>query len=130
MSATQLTPEDELQLLYEEAKWLEETLASCDRDMASAIQAHKDGLSLRDDIFADLQDRATTKAELSFKRGQLSAQIEQREELVRAQERQRAEEQQNRATLSVLDNHLDWLDIEVRPLPAPSHDELWQEPER
>lgn len=114
MPAPQLTPEGELQLLYDEAKWLEETLASCDRDMASAIQTHKDGLSLGRDIFADLQDRATTKAEFSFKLGQLSVHIEQLEEQVRLQERLRTEDQQNHDTVAVLDNHLDWL----RPLLA------------
>lgn len=114
---------DELRFLHEESDHLEEVLEGLDRDAEAAIARHKDGNRPKDDIVAYLQEIAAYKQEYGFKLGELSARIEQMEERVNERERHEMEDSRNRETLAVLDNHLDWFDIEVRPLPAPSDDD-------
>ncbi|MDD1498975.1 hypothetical protein PVA19_11185 [Agrobacterium sp. CNPSo 3708] len=114
---------DALRFLHEETDHLEEVLGSLDKDSASAIARHKDGTRLKDNIIEYLEEIAARKQEYGFKLGELTARIEQLEERVNERERQEMENDRNRQTLAVLEDHLDWFDIEVRPLTSPSEED-------
>ncbi|MGV1905041.1 hypothetical protein [Agrobacterium cavarae] len=114
---------EELRFLHEESDHLEDVLGSLDKDSASTIERHKDGTRLKDHMIEYLQEIAARKQEYGFKLGELTARIEQLEERVNERERQEMESERNRQTLAVLEDHLDWFDIEVRPLPAPSEED-------
>jgi hypothetical protein len=125
-----LTDEVELELLAEKVTWLEQTIADVDRDIASAIRSHAEGERPGEDGLADIQKHYQAKCDLMFELGQTSVYLDQTLERIEEQRARSLEDQQQADTMAVLENHLDWLEVDVqRTAPAPD-DRGWQEPER
>jgi hypothetical protein len=130
MPKHELPDEDALRLLYEQVEWLEENIAMIDRQAAFNVQMHVEGRRSEEDIFEYLRDASERKQEFAFKLGEASVRIEQLQEVMREKARQQEEDDRNRETMTVLENHLGWLDVDIQPAPTPSEDGVWQEPER
>lgn len=125
-----LSDDDALRFLYEEAEWLEELIEMVDREAAFQVKMHVEGRSPGEDIFEYLRHASERKREYSFQMGEISARVEQLQEQMQEKARQQEENDRNRDTMAVLENNLDWLDVEIQPLPKPSEDGEWHEPEQ
>lgn len=130
MAEHKLTDEQALDLLHDEVEWLEETIAAVDRDVANAIQAHVDGIGFSKDIISRIQQEYQVKHDLMFKAGRASVHIEQLEERIEQQRARAVEEQRQADTLAVLENHLDWLEVDMRRASDHPEEAERQEPER
>lgn len=112
MTEHTLSDEAALDMLYDKVKWLEETIDAVDYAVANAIQAHDDGINLGDNLIARIQGEYQVKHDLMYKLGRASVHIEQLEERIERQRVQTLEEQRQQDTFAVLQNHLDWLEID------------------
>jgi hypothetical protein len=129
VSEPELTGEAELELLSEKVIWLEQKVADVDRDIASAIVAHAERERSDQDGLADIQKYYQAKCDLMFELGQTSVYLDQTLERIEEHRARALEEQQQTDTMAVLENHLDWLEVDVRPT-TPTPEDRWQEPDR
>jgi hypothetical protein len=123
----QLPDEDQMRFYLEEQEHHTANLLQNHRQTGELIQNFDSFFSSRDDKLARLAALANGREDTAYELGRLSVQIERLEEVMREKERLRLEEEHNRETMAVMENHLDWLEIEVRPLPAPSDTGEFQE---
>lgn len=129
MNENNLPDEAILELLYDRANSLQQTIADIDRDIARAISAHADGDSVSRSGLADIQSLYELKHEHVFKLGQASAHIEQILERVEQRQARSQEDQRQADTFAVLENHLDWLEVEMRRINDYPEEEQQREPE-
>lgn len=129
MSEPELTDEAELELLSEKVIWLEQSIADVDRDIATAVVSHGERVRPVQDGLADIQRHYQAKCDLMFKLGQSSVYLDQTTERIEEQRARALEEKQQADTMAVLENHLDWLEVDVVGT-APAAGDRWQEPER
>jgi hypothetical protein len=129
VSEPKLTDEAELELLSEKVIWLEQCIADVDREIASAMVSHGGRKTPGQDGLADIQRHHQAKCDLMFELGQTSVYLDQTLERIEEQRARALEEQRQADTMAVLENHLDWLEVDVVSA-APAPEERWQEPER
>lgn len=115
-----LPDEDQMRFYLEEQEHHTANLLQNHRQTEELIQNFDSLFSSRDDKLARLATLANGREDTAYELGRLSVQIERLEVVMREKERLRLEEEQNRETMVLMENHLDWLEIEVRPLPTPS----------
>jgi hypothetical protein len=132
MQKRELTDEEALDLLHQEEQYLNDRIGDLDCEIARDLRMHAEGHSNTPQMISHLQSRYETKAEFSFKLGQISIHID---DLTRKiQERGEpsreidADTRRNTPALAV-ENHLDWLEIR-EPAPETQHDGgEWHEPD-
>ncbi|WHA39755.1 hypothetical protein [Agrobacterium larrymoorei] len=123
----ELPDDDQMRFYLDDQKHHTENLMQNRREMERVIHNFDIPYSSHDEKLARMAALADGRERSVYELGRLSVQIERLEEVMREKERLRLEEEQNRETMAVMENHLDWLEVEVRPQPAPSDTGEFQE---
>ncbi|CVI17405.1 hypothetical protein AGR1A_Cc40209 [Agrobacterium fabacearum CFBP 5771] len=123
----ELPDEDQMRFYLEDQEHHTQNLMQNRREAERVIRDFDIPYSSRDEKLAHLAALADQREKSVYELGRLSVHIERLEEVMRQKERLRLEDDQNRETMAVMENHLDWLEIEVRPQPAPSDTGEFQE---
>lgn len=114
MTEHKLSDEQALGMLHEEVKWLKETITSVDHDVARVIKADAMGITPSKGLVARIQAEYEVKQDLTYKLGRTSVHVEQLTERIEQQRVRDLEEQRQAETFAVLENHLDWLEVDMR----------------
>lgn len=132
MQQRELTDEEALDLLHQEARYLNDRIGDLNFEIAHDLRTHAEGHTSTAHLITHIQSRYETKAEFSFKLGQLSIHIDELTRKIQEHgEPSRDMQADTGRTTPALsaENHLDWLDIR-EPAPEPGHDgSEWHEPD-
>lgn len=114
----ELPDEDQMRFYLEDQEHHTQNLMQNRREVERVIRHFDIPYSSRDEKLSRLAELAENRESSVYELGRLSVHIERLEEVMQEKERLRLEEEQNRETMAVMENHLDWLEIEVLPLHA------------
>lgn len=132
MQKRELTDEEALDLLHQEAQYLNDRIGDLDFEIAHDLRTHDEGHTNTAHLIAHLQSRYETKAKFSFKLGQISIHIDELTRKIQEHGEPSREMQADTSRTTPapsVENHLDWLDIR-EPAPEPKHDGgEWHEPD-
>lgn len=123
----ELPDDDQMRFYLEDQEHHTQNLMQNRREVERVIRNFDIPYSSRDEKLARLAELAENRESSVYELGRLSVHIERLEEVMQEKERLRLEDEQNRETMTVMENHLDWLEIEVLPLPTPSEEDRGHE---